>query len=509
MLPPPPPPPPAKLGPPLPLDRNRFPGRADSTSCGKSPASVPPKPNHASFGLYLAVGLALVLGGSARADVDSLIVLHPAAVLLLGAAVSRIGLVRWNLYRPHIVFGATIVGFVAAQIIPLPPAIWTQLPGRQVIAKIDAASEIGQIWRPFTMTPLATWNSLCFLTLPIATLLLGAIAPFRRRKHLLELWLILGALSALLGIIQIVAPAAEAYLYPYDVTNLGAGVGLFANRNHQAVFLVCMIPMLAAYASRREGAPQIHKIRRYISLAAIIFLFVTLLATGSRSGLLLSIFAMASVPFIYCPPTHYRYGNSILRRSQPWRVWTISLIGAGLTIVAITMNLVRVESLTRLTDANLSDERRWQMLSLTVTAAKTYLPWGAGTGGFAQVIQLHEPSNLLSPQYFNQAHNDVADLLLTAGIPGAVLLLIAMVGYARAFAQATRFNKREMFSPNQRLYRAGITIVTIIGLASLTDYPLRTPAIACLFVTALLWLPRQVQKVRKFTQAPAAWEADQ
>ncbi|WP_261370968.1 O-antigen ligase family protein [Sphingobium sp. B2] len=451
----------------------------------------------------------MVLGGSARADVESLIVLHPAAVLLLGAAASRISLVRWNLYRPHIVFGATIVAFVAAQIIPLPPTIWTQLPGRQVITKIDAASEIGRIWRPFTMTPLATWNSLCFLTLPTAVLLLGAIAPFRRRKHLLELWLVLGALSALLGIVQIVAPAAEAYLYLYDVTNIGSGVGLFANRNHQAVFLVCMIPMLAAYAARREGTPQIHKMRRYISLAAIIFVFVTLLATGSRSGFLLSIFAMGSVPFIYCPPSHQRNGNGILRRSQPWRIWIISLIGAGLAIAAITMNMVRVESLTRLTDANLTDERRWQMLSLTVTAAKTYLPWGTGTGGFAQVIQLHEPSNLLSPQYFNQAHNDFADLLLTAGVSGAILLLIAMVGYARVFSQATRFTKWDMSSPDRRLYRVGLTIVTIIGLASLTDYPLRTPAIACLFVTALLWLPRQGQKVRKFAPAPAAWEANQ
>ena len=59
--------------------------------------------------------------------------------------------------------------------------------------------------------------------------------------------------------------------------------------------------------------------------------------------------------------------------------------------------------------------------------------------------------------------------------------------------RALRFTRQDLGTPDRRLYRAGVMIVTIIGLASLSDYPLRTPAIACLFVTALLWLPLQKQ----------------
>ena len=106
---------------------------------------------------------------------------------------------------------------------------------------------------------------------------------------------------------------------------------------------------------------------------------------------------------------------------------------------------------------------------------------------------MHERAELLSTQYFNQAHDDLADLWLTAGIPGCVLLAVAMAGYARALIRALRFTRQDLGTPDRRLYRAGVMIVTIIGLASLSDYPLRTPAIACLFVTALLWLPLQKQ----------------
>ena len=475
------------------LARNRAVPCIDVSAPIHRPASAHSWANQEALGLYLGVVLAMILGGSARADVDSLMVLYPVAVLLLGLGLWHIGRVRWCLYQPHLVFAAVVIGFVALQEIPLPPVVWENLPGRLPIVAIDEASGLGHIWRPFTMTPLATWNSLCFLVLPIAVLLLGAIASVRSRKRLLECWLVLGALSALLGVAQILLPANESYSYLYDVTNRGAGVGLFANRNHQAVLLDCMIPMLAVWASRRNGSHRARQIRRYGAGAAILLLVPILLVTGSRSGFLLGVLAVGSVPFIYRPAHDRGFKILLLKRRRVSQGFVLTLLCAALAVALGAMSLVRVEALTRLANAGVIDAERWQVLFLTLHAAGDYFPWGAGTGGFAQVIQLHERAELLSTQYFNQAHDDLADLWLTAGIPGCVLLAVAMAGYARALIRALRFTRQDLGTPDRRLYRAGVMIVTIIGLASLSDYPLRTPAIACLFVTALLWLPLQKQ----------------
>jgi hypothetical protein len=38
------------------------------------------------------------------------------------------------------------------------------------------------------------------------------------------------------------------------------------------------------------------------------------------------------------------------------------------------------------------------------------------------------------------------------------------------------------------LQRLGLVIILLFGTASLSDYPLRVPSLACLFALAVLWI---------------------
>lgn len=435
-----------------------------------------------------------VLGGSPRGDCTALVVLYPLAWAML--AIGAPSLKTWPAaYFRHGLFAAALLTFVGVQLVPLPLAVWQALPGRGIVAQIDHAAGLTAVWRPLTLTPEATWGSFWFLAVPLAMLVLGTRLDEKQRIRLLDVWLIIGCVSGLIGLLQIALPELGSHLYWYKVTNHGAGVGLFANRNHQAILLDCMIPMLAELASRRGGKPRMLKMRRFTSVAGIILTVPMLLVTGSRSGFVLGIFAIACTPFLYQTPYSKTWRISFLGRLwSSERILTFSLAGV-VGSVMLAASALRADAFSRLTDFGLANDTRWELLALTLASAADYLPLGAGTGSFAQVIQLHEPARLLSQAYFNQAHDELADLLLTGGVGGIALLVVALVGYATVVKRVWRLIRQKTLPTPDRFYRLGVVIVTIISLGSLADYPLRTPLMACLFVTATLWLPRSTQGV--------------
>jgi O-antigen ligase len=107
-----------------------------------------------------------------------------------------------------------------------------------------------------------------------------------------------------------------------------------------------------------------------------------------------------------------------------------------------------------------------------------YWPWGSGHGSFEATYQIHEPGALLAPFYMNHAHNDWLELLQTGGVAAGVLLagFLGMV----AWGSVQREQSCAMDSRVIRQGRTGLIILGLLGFASVFDYPLRTPALACL-----------------------------
>jgi O-antigen ligase len=116
----------------------------------------------------------------------------------------------------------------------------------------------------------------------------------------------------------------------------------------------------------------------------------------------------------------------------------------------------------------------------------TYFPTGSGLGSFSNVFQVHEPLDMLTTTYLNHAHNEFLEIASDAGIAGVALLAAALLWWLRATLQ---LRKTDPDQPNT-LAKAGSAIIFLSLVASLVDYPARTPILMAVLVIAGTWLFR-------------------
>jgi O-antigen ligase len=443
--------------------------------------------------LVILLVVTFFTGGGARGDIQSLIILRPIAVLCCGFAL-------WGLRLEHIRDQRFLLGIAAAiflltgsHLIPLSPSVWGNLPGRDLITEIDKAAGLGEVWRPLTVVPSAGRNALYSLFVPLAVLLLGIQLSREEKFALLPVLMGLGLFSGFLGLLQSIGDPQGA-LYFYNVTNNGSAVGLFANRNHQAVFLATLFPMLAVYACAEVRTEEQARVRGYIALAAGAVLVPLILVTGSRAGLILGVAGLLSAPLLYRRPTisvpKKRKGNKLDLR---WLFGGFAVLCIG----GITVIMSRAEALKRITAPDQTEELRFKAWPYIVDMTEKYFPLGSGAGSFVEVYQLDEPKMLLKPTYFNHAHNDWLELCLTFGLPGLILLMVALSAFARRAYQLFRADCGEQRTiPMARL---GTVVIAMVALASIGDYPLRTPTLACVFVLSVLWMAAPIGNTSKST----------
>jgi O-antigen ligase len=420
--------------------------------------------------------LAFAMGGGSRSDIASLIALRPIAALMLGYGI-------WGLTRQHVkkhrflLSAATaIILLVIIQLIPLPPSIWSALPGRELISEIDRQAGLGGVWRPISLVPSGTWNAFFALLIPVALLVMGVRLTNEERSHLIPVVIGLGLLSAIIALMQLES-AADSPLYFYAFTNNGAAVGLFANRNHQAVFLATLFPMLAVYASAGFPSSIDVRVRGALAFAAGIFLVPLILVAGSRAGLIVGGLGLLSVPFLYRLPKLPGGKNR-----KPLLLGAIALAILVLTLVAIYLG--RGLAIERLIMHEATSELRYRAWGTVLKAAWQYFPVGSGFGTFPEVFLVHETRELLTPTRFNHAHNDWLELLLAGGLPALLLLgalIIALIRKIVGIWQTRSIG-------DHRVAAMGLWIVALFGVASIVDYPIRVPSLACLFSVALMWI---------------------
>jgi O-antigen ligase len=406
-------------------------------------------------------------------------VLRPVAVLLLGYGLIGLGRQDLRAHRATLIGAALIVALPALQLLPLPPALWQQLPDRGLIAEALHLAGLGDPWRPLTMAPTATGNALAACAVPLAALVIGLRVSSEERVLLLPVVLLLSGVSALVGLLQVVGDG-DTSLYPSPITNLGSAVGLFANRNHQGTLLAAAVPMLAIAAlSARAGW-------RLGAVAAGILILPLILITGSRSGLILAVLGLAAIPLVLrgLEPIASRPPARKPASPRPLAWGGTALAGAGLLLIVLTAWVGRGEAWSRLIASGGLDQRL-QLLPTLLPLILRYLPFGTGFGSFERVFQIHEPDSLLGPAVVNHAHDDLLQVLLEGGVPAALLLLAGVVVYVRAVRRAWSAAP----IPPQLLAcaRLGLVIIALETAASTVDYPLRTPVHAALFVVALLW----------------------
>lgn len=428
-------------------------------------------------------------GGSSRADMQSLVLLRPVSLLALGYGLLTLSQKHIRRAWPlTAIAGATVV-LTAVHLIPLSPGLWQSLPGRETIAELDALMGLKDQWRPLTLDPQATRNALFALVVPFAVLVLGIQFDARHHEKLLTFTLGLGVLTAIWGLLQLMG-GPRGPLYLYSLTSYGSPVGLFANRNHQAVFLASLIPMMYCWAQLAQGSWKdlgtTKGKRSAMATGGILLLIPLILITGSRAGLLMLVFStcITAVLITVAAPAGGRrrtHRSSVLARIAPAAIGIVVVAGLGL----VTIGLGRDRAFERLIGSDPIADTRADLLPATWRIAVDVFPWGTGIGSFDDVYRMHEVDALLRPSYVNHAHNDFLEVLMTSGLLGALLLIFSIVVFAVRGWAIWRGGRAEI---RANIWPATALIaLAILFIASLIDYPLRVPALASYAVLLAIW----------------------
>jgi hypothetical protein len=434
-------------------------------------------------------------GGSSRSDISSLPILRGVSVLLACWAITGMTREDWRRIRAPLAILLVLAAWIAIQLVPLPPALWQALPGRSIIVAIDNVLGQSGIWRPISLTPSDSWNSLLAMTVPLAALLIVARADSEDYPRLLEILILLAFTSALLGFIQILSGVGST-VYLYRITNADAMVGLFANRNHHA-FFQAFAALFAATLLRDElmRKNQQRSIQIVLALAFALFIVMTLFI-GSRAGLVLGFVAFvvgyAMITRAWRNRPIGRYGTPrvpVKSRASLVKIWLPPILLGGV-LVTLIRAADRSTSISRLEGRLVADDLRVLAWPTVQDMIQTFWITGGGFGSFPDLYKVFEPDRLLQPSYFNHAHNDWAELVITGGLP---FILIVLVGLFWVGRKVRGRGFRNLFHGHRGDYRLPLLIVILLlAAASVVDYPLRVPSLQVLavMVVVLLCCPR-------------------
>ena len=268
-------------------------------------------------------------------------------------------------------------------------------------------------------------NSLLSLALPLATWLLLSRFPGRTVRLSALFFVLLGAINAILSLLQIIGPE-NSPLYFYKITNQGMAVGFFANRNHNAVFLAPLVPVMAGLFLQKDNKDGM--LPRMLIAGTAMLIIPIVFATGSRAGSALLAIALAGTIAISLAAGGLSYSKGQLP------VWAkrVMQVVIPMILLAISYLFATSRAYDRFFTGSLADELRWRITPLLLEMVSSYFPFGSGFGTFYLIFKIEEPTNLLDTRYVNHAHNDLIQPLIEGGLPAAIIMLLFLCWLARA-----------------------------------------------------------------------------
>jgi O-antigen ligase len=424
--------------------------------------------------VVFAIGL-FFAGGASRADVPAQLIIRSLTWLLLIGAICLTAGFDWRRARAPFALFTAIAGSAALHLLPLPPGIWTSLPGRGAFS--DAADLLGlsQPWRPLSISPGATVNAVGSLIVPFLTLILASQLSRSQHRALMIVMLFFICAGCVWGIAQFVDATSSN---PLMNNRRGHSGGPFANRNHFALLLsigLLLLPIWCFQAERASG------LRALASVVASALLFLVVLAIGSRAGLILAPLGLLLGLLIVGAPLRAKLATISQSRSLAFlSVGIVTVFG----LVAMGVAFDRAATIERLFQLDVGADLRAQALPTLFDMVVHYFPIGTGFGTFDPAFRMSEPDAFLNPSYLNHAHNDFLEVLIDGGLVGGVLLAACVAWWLVRSLRVWRH-------PTEGagvLQRAGSAIILLVMAASVTDYPARTPTIMAFLAIAAVWL---------------------
>lgn len=442
------------------------------------------RPSTAMVLLLILLAALWVAGGASRANVPGQMIVRTTSTLclilfcLIGTTVSD------TRTRPAMIVLTVAVLIAFFQLVPLPPAIWTALPGRTPFLTAAQLAGEPQPWRPLAIVPSAALNALLSLIVPVTVLCLMTGVDRREDPLLAKALLAFVSASALAGLLQFSGGGSNNPL----LNGIGEISGNLANHNHFALLLAigCLLAPVWAFQEGRKP-----RWRAPVALGLILVFALTILASGSRAGAAIGVVALGLGLIFAWKPL-----RQALTRYPRW-LFPALLAGAiALVALVVVLSIVndRAMSIDRAMTVDVHDMRS-KGLPVVIAMIRDYFPIGAGLGSFDPLFRMHEPFALLKPTYFNHAHDDFLEILLDTGIVGAFALLVAIGWWLIASIRFWRGTGGE----GGAIARLGSAMLLLVLLASIVDYPARTPIVMAFMVIAAVWLGGQSTSRRTVT----------
>jgi O-antigen ligase len=429
-----------------------------------------------SLPFALLLGLLAVLwiaGGASRADVLGQVVVRAAAWSVI--IVSLLAAKNARAYPRAIwLILLACIALPLLQLIPLPPELWMSLPGRALLVETARVAGEPQPWRPLSMVPGATLNAAMSLVVPLAVLSL--LRGMRDTELALMPSVLLGFVTAcaLIGLVQVSGTSLNNPL----INDSGQVSGTFANRNHFALLLAFGCVLAPVWAFFEGRAPRWKGVT---ALGLATFFTLMILATGSRTGLLLAALALGSGLLIV--------RHSIRKTLATYPSWVFYCLIAGVfvlcgIVVLVSVAADRAMSIDRVLAIEPAQDVRRQALPTIINLIEVHFPVGSGLGAFDPIFRIYEPFKLLKLTYLNHAHNEYLEIALDAGLLGVLLLSAVLIWWLWASAQVWR----DAPSARSSVPKLGSAILLLVFIASVFDYPARTPIIMASITIAAWWL---------------------
>lgn len=443
--------------------------------------------------------LALIaLGGSSRPDAMQNAFLRPLACWLLAVSLLWWRPVSLGRLKPLLLWLLGLAIIMMVQLIPLPTWFWEN-PVRASVVELDDLILGERVWRPISLVPGRTLNAMFGLIIPCVALVI-AVRHFSTKYQMLAVIATIVTFDALLGICQVIMGRSSA-LYFYAKTNLGAPVGVFANENHSAVFSAMGVVVFAKLALLCSRNRRQRWLLVCIGLGASLAL-LSILVSGSRSGFALGGFAVVASAVAYFlqlgPARGYTASSSAVTGQRRVQLAIAVLIASAFLLMAVAFVLSdRSPAYAQIFGRDGFTDLRWKLGPVFLRMIADFWLTGSGFGSFEEVYHFYEPTELLLPNYVNQAHNDWAQVAIEGGLAAVAMLLAFIVWLVRLAVQ--KMKSGEISSASATLWCA---ILVVIAAASFVDYPLRTPifqaVIAWLVAALLLEGPEEIGKENRF-----------
>ncbi len=381
---------------------------------------------------------------------------------LFGARPRHVGM-----FAPAVAISTLLL--VLLQLLPLPIGLWNQLPGREFVLEGNALLNLQDSFRPLTLSPEGTKGDAIAL-LPAIAGFFGVLAMHRKHLYFIAIAIALcGVLGVLLGLAQR-GQSSESILFYFGLHGLPTATGTFLNRNHFAAQLYSSIPPLVALAVVLSQKLRISGwLMAALTLAYAGMIIAGLAVVSSRAGMLLAMLTalLTAIMVMRKPATAPSTG---LRST--------SVAFSGMIIAFLLISQVSMVGLLRVVDTDPLSDYRSTIAAVSLETTKKFLPFGSGFGTFVPVYQMTEKPADMQSNFVNHAHNDWLELLIEGGLPAAFLMVLFVGWFLYRSFRVWRYKEENVAAILQRA--CSISILSLL-LHSLTDYPLRTPALMVFF----------------------------